>query len=80
MNQVSFLTQNTPSSLLKQTKNILYPTGIAYAMETPYARQGGVLSQTKETAQYGRSTSNYEHARNATLGYMFNMPKSLLLL
>ena len=53
------------------TYNILVCLGLPMQWETPYARQGGVLRQTKEMSQYGRSTSNYGICEERLMRYMF---------
>ena len=58
------------------THDILVHLGLPMQWDTPCARQGGVLRRTKETSQYGRSTSNYGTCKEHFMRYMIIMHMS----
>ena len=59
-----------------RTHDILVHLGLPIQWDTPYARLGGVLRWTKETFQYGRSTSNYGTCKECLMRYMIIMHMS----
>ena len=59
-----------------RTYDILVRLGLPMQWDIPCARQGGVLRRTKETSQYGRSTSNYGTCKERLMRYMIIMHMS----